>query len=167
MDSARVSDDRVRLRVLSKIGTLAGSLDPARVLSQIAHLCVPELADWSLVDQVAGGKVQRVDVVYRHPDMAGAADELRRLPALWPRVPELKERILDGHSVVLKQIADDLSAPGVRDFPFPPGQFELLRKIAPRSELFVPLVVGDRARSRPAPSCSFRWWSAIARWRCW
>jgi PAS domain S-box-containing protein len=144
MDLPRVSDDRVRLSVLSKISTLAGSLDPGRVLSQIAHLCVPELADWSLVDQLDGERVNRIDIVYRHPDMAAAAEHLRRLPAFWPHDPSVADRIRHGQSVVLHEIADEMDTPGVRGYPFAPGEFELLRTIAPRSELFVPLVVQDK-----------------------
>ncbi len=69
-----------RLSVLSKLGSLAGILDYEDALSAVAHLAIPELADWCLVDVVEDGETRRVHVAHRDPDRAPLAEALRRFP---------------------------------------------------------------------------------------
>ncbi len=78
-------DDRscmfvARLSVLSKVGSLAGTLDYEEALSAVARLAIPELADWCIVDVVEDGETRRVEVAHRNPDRAPLADALRRFP---------------------------------------------------------------------------------------
>src|SRR5215212_8221348 len=58
---------------------LSGSLDYETELERIAHLIVPALADWCVVDLlVEDGHLHRLAVVHRDPARAEAALELRR-----------------------------------------------------------------------------------------
>src|SRR5215212_5533454 len=58
---------------------LSGSLDYETELERIAHLIVPALADWCVVDLlVDDGRLHRLVVVHRDPAKAEAALELRR-----------------------------------------------------------------------------------------
>src|SRR5512141_2812537 len=76
-------DDRscrfvARLALLSKVGALAGTLDYERVLSAVARLSIPELADWCIVDVAEdGGEPRRMEVAHRDPAKAPLAAALR------------------------------------------------------------------------------------------
>jgi PAS domain S-box-containing protein len=59
---------------------LAASLDTSQVLSRVASLAVPEVADWCAVDVVADGAIARVAVAHHDPAMAEMADALHTHP---------------------------------------------------------------------------------------
>ncbi len=69
-----------RLSLLSKVGALAGTLDYEQVLSAVAWLSIPELADWCVVDVVEDGEVRRMEVAHRDPARAPLAAALRGFP---------------------------------------------------------------------------------------
>jgi len=69
-----------RLSLLSKVGALAGTLDYEQVLSAVARLSIPELADWCVVDVVEDGEVRRMEVAHRDPSRASLAAALRGFP---------------------------------------------------------------------------------------
>jgi signal transduction histidine kinase len=67
-----------RLSLLSKVGDLAGTLDYERVLSAVARLSIPELADWCIVDVAEErGEPRRMEVAHRDPAKASLAAALR------------------------------------------------------------------------------------------
>jgi signal transduction histidine kinase len=63
-----------RLRLLSKIGLLAGTTELEGVLARAAGLAVPELADWSVFEVVREGQLQCVAVVHPDPDRRTEAE---------------------------------------------------------------------------------------------
>jgi PAS domain S-box-containing protein len=69
-----------RLSLLSKVGALAGTLDYEEALSAVAHLSIPELADWCIVDVVEDGEARRMEVAHRDPSRAPLSAALRRFP---------------------------------------------------------------------------------------
>jgi PAS domain S-box-containing protein len=69
-----------RLSLLSKVGALAGTLEYEEVLSAVARLSIPELADWCIVDIVEEGQVRRMEVAHRDPAKAPLAAALRGFP---------------------------------------------------------------------------------------
>ncbi len=69
-----------RLSLLSKVGALAGTLDYEKVLSAVAWLSIPELADWCIVDLVEEGETRRMEVAHRDPARAPLAAALRGFP---------------------------------------------------------------------------------------
>lgn len=68
-----------RLRFLADAGALlSSSLDYRTTLASLARLCVPELADWSVVYVVGhDGAVGRLEVAHRDPGKAELIRELR------------------------------------------------------------------------------------------
>ena len=69
-----------RLALLSKVGALAGTLDYEAVLSAVARLSIPELADWCVVDVLEEGESRRVEVAHRDPAKAEVAAAFRDFP---------------------------------------------------------------------------------------
>src|SRR5687768_9908701 len=91
-------EDHVRfLAEASEI--LAGSLEYETKLERVAHLIVPALADWCVVDLLAeDGCLHRLAVVHRDPAKAEGALELqRRYSVLTPnRAHRAWDVLLDG-----------------------------------------------------------------------
>ena len=65
-----------RLQLLSKVGTLHEIAEYEGVLSAVARLSIPELADWCVVDVVEDGRVRRAKVAHRDPAKVALAEEI-------------------------------------------------------------------------------------------
>jgi PAS domain S-box-containing protein len=127
-----------RQRFLAEAGELlVSSRDYEQTLEHVAHLVVPTLADWCALDLVdETGDLQRVALVHRDPDKRRRADELReRYP------PELgADRgpaavLLDGRSVLVGEITDEMLAGTARD----DEHLRLLLELGMRSAMLVAL----------------------------
>ncbi len=64
-----------RLRLLSKVGLLAGTTDLDGLLARAASLAIPELADWSIFELVRDGQVQCVTVANSDRERASEAEK--------------------------------------------------------------------------------------------
>ncbi len=123
---------------------LAASLDYEAALQRVAQLAVPALADWCVIDLLAGdGALHRLAVAHRDPAKAGAAEELkRRYPILLPGQPHKTWDVLpDGPPWLDTDIAEERFAAQARD----PDHLDLLRQLGFAAEMVLPLV----ARGRP------------------
>jgi serine phosphatase RsbU (regulator of sigma subunit) len=133
----------LRARVLAESGRLlVSSLDYEQTLRNVAQLAVPALADWCIVDLVDRDlKREHVAVAHRDPAKAGLATRLRELEpdeldpgGLLSRVvrtgvPELYEEITEEE---MKQGAGSQE------------ELSVLRELAPRSAVVVPMRVPQR-----------------------
>jgi PAS domain S-box-containing protein len=68
-----------RLRLLSKVGTLHEIAEYEGVLSAVARLSIPELADWSVVDVIEDGRWRRAKVAHRDPSQIALAEEILQI----------------------------------------------------------------------------------------
>ncbi|HWE29280.1 MAG TPA: ATP-binding protein, partial [Polyangia bacterium] len=68
-----------RLQLLSKVGTLHEVAEYEGVLSAVARLSIPELADWCVVDVVENGRVRRAKVAHRDPSKVALAEEILQI----------------------------------------------------------------------------------------
>jgi PAS domain S-box-containing protein len=122
------------LQLLSKVGMLAETTEYEGVLTGVARLSIPELADWCIIDVVEDGHLRRGKVAHRDPAQAAVAEEILQLS------PELSERslarqALSGATFLDSQI--DPAAIRERD----PRLYEVVRQLGARSILIVPFVV--------------------------
>jgi PAS domain S-box-containing protein len=137
---------RRRMSFLAEAGeVLSSSLDYRQTLSKIAELTVPWLADWCGVDMLSedGTKLLRLAVSHTDPEMVAWAQELgdRFAPdldspmgvpkALRTREAELIAEITDELLVAASHEDDEL--------------LSILRRLALRSAIIVPLVARGRA----------------------
>ncbi len=98
-----------RLSLLSKVGALAATLDYEEVLSAVARLSIPELADWCIVDFVEDGEVRRMEVAHRDPSRAPLAAALRGFPldhSARRRLPATRA-LQSGRPVLVPDYGDD------------------------------------------------------------
>jgi PAS domain S-box-containing protein len=128
-------------RFLARAGeVLSSSLDHERTLASVAQLAVQSLADCCIVNLIEGEHVRRLEVAHRLAEQRELAEALRnfrldmrqpflardvlmrRAPMLLPHVtPEVLESMAQGEE-----------------------HLGLLRRLAPRSLLAVPLMSGER-----------------------
>jgi PAS domain S-box-containing protein len=109
------ADDRrckffARLSLLSKVGELAGTLAYEEVLSAVARLSIPELADWCIVDVIEDGETRRMEVAHRDPARAALAASLRGFPldhSARRRLPAARAQ-QTGKPVLIPEYTDDM-----------------------------------------------------------
>ncbi|MGH2715389.1 MAG: SpoIIE family protein phosphatase [Thermoleophilaceae bacterium] len=136
-------------RFLSESSAVLGSsLDTSQVLSHVASLAVPEVADWCAVDMIADGTIARVALAHQDPTMIEMAEELRRRYPPDPRaatgVPAV---VRSGRSELYPEITDELLRSAIED----DEQYRLIKEIGMRSAMIVPMV----ARARSVGALSF------------
>ncbi len=121
---------------------LASSLDYRTTLASVARLAVPTLADWSAVDVLEGdGSVERLAVEHTDSEKVRLAYELEQLYPPDPDVPRGVHHVLrTGEPEMMSEIPQELVDQTARD----EGHRELLRKLALRSYMIVPLVARGR-----------------------
>ncbi len=125
-----------RLQVLADAGReLAASLDYEVTLRNIARIAVQSLADFCAVDVAQDDGVARLVIAHRDPAAADLAAALQRIPLDRTR-PHPVWKVLDtGESVLLDDVSDAFLTEIAQD----DVHLRLLREVAPRSVLSVPL----------------------------
>jgi PAS domain S-box-containing protein len=131
--------EATRLRLLSKVGELAGVLEYGEVLAAVARLSIPELADWSLVDVVDDGALRRAEVAHRDPARAALADQIRRLPSAVGYNSPTQEALRSRRSLLVREYTDDVA----REYGWSPAYVAVARELRVRSFIVVPLIVRD------------------------
>jgi PAS domain S-box-containing protein len=116
---------------------LASSLDFEGTLERVAHLAVPEIADWCIVRAATEGGCAGMAVAHREPEkVAGVHEYLRRFP---PH-PSTCDVLKTGTSVLYESISDEQIAASAPD----PEQQALVRALGCASSMVVPLMVDRR-----------------------
>jgi signal transduction histidine kinase len=133
------------LRLLAAAGeSLGSSLDYADSLRRASRVAVPGFADWCVIDVMEGGVLARAAVATADPALEDLARELHeRFPPSQPSAEShgpIARAITSGAPVLETQITDEFLAGVARH----PDELELYRKLAPRSFIAMPLLVGDR-----------------------
>lgn len=134
---AAAEEAQARLALLAEAGkVLAGSLDYETTLNTVAHLAVPALADWCIIDIVnPDGSVRRVVSAHADPEREAWAWAVeQRYPA---RARQVRD---DVEPLLVAEITDEMLAHAARD----EEHLQLLRQAGLRSSISVPLRVRDR-----------------------
>ncbi|HLM74330.1 MAG TPA: PAS domain-containing protein, partial [Polyangiaceae bacterium] len=114
-EQKRVEDS---VRFISEAGRiLASSLEYEKTLKTVAALAVPRLADWCMVEILAGdGTSEQIAIAHTDPSMADRAAEQRRLYPLDPARDRGLWRVMrTGEPELYEEIPDDLLATAARD----------------------------------------------------
>jgi PAS domain S-box-containing protein len=119
-----------RLELLSKVSSLAESMEYQSILDSIAELVIPQLADWCVIDVVENGARRRGTVAHHDPAKAELIEKL--LVAAPPLAETAQGRaVLAGQSLIVQP--DQQTCTG--------GMAEIVRQIGARSMMIVPFVV--------------------------
>jgi PAS domain S-box-containing protein len=139
-ESALLADRKkaeARLQLLSKLGGLAETMEYKRVLEAVAHLSIPELADWCIIDVFENGVLRHATVAHRDPAKADLASEVLRFPAQLQTQP-FAEHVLAGNSVHVADLKEGIDR-------VDPKFAAILREVGARSCLLVPFLVMGKA----------------------
>jgi signal transduction histidine kinase len=122
-----------RLELLYKLTMLAQNVDRDALLSAVAQLSIPELADWSAVDVPDEEAARSIYVAHRDPGKAAIAARLQRF-APWRGRAEWHQ-LLAGHSLLFAEVTDEM----LRANAEAEEHYELVRQLGFRSIIAVPL----------------------------
>ena len=132
-----------RQRFLADAGELlVASRDYEQTLQHVAALVVPTLADWCALDLVdETGDLQRVALVHHDPEKRRLADDLHeRYPPRLGTDQGLAAVLLDGRSMLVPEVTDDMLAASARD----EEHGRLLLELGMRSAMLVALRTHER-----------------------
>jgi signal transduction histidine kinase len=132
-----------RLAFLAEASTtLASSLDVETTLTNVAHLVVPQFADWCSVDVLdEDGELRRLTVAHRDPAKAGWAARSRDEYPPTVDEPEGTGRVVrTGRAALYRTITPEFLAATARH----PDQLEILSALGMASAMVVPLKAGGR-----------------------
>ena len=140
---AQAESERQRAQFLSEASAaLSSSLDYEATLRSVARLAVPFVADWCAVDVVdEDGRVRRVAAAHVDPSrevLVWRVQQRAPDPA-WDRVG-LGRILRTGRPELIVEVPGDLLEAAARDA----ASLELIRTLAPRSYIGVPLVARGR-----------------------
>lgn len=132
-----------RFEFLAESGpALSASLDPGAVLSTLARLCVPTLADWVMVYVVGpGGRVGRIEAVHRDPALQSKLAELRDEEIDTNGSHPVLEVVRSREPLLIHDIDEEALASIAAD----PRHHSLLRELGFASVLLLPLVARDHS----------------------
>ncbi len=132
-----------RLRVLADAGrTLSSSLDVDGTLTEIAHLVVPAVADYCLVDRLdEDGTLRHVVHVHVDPEGHATLAELRRRYPVLGNPAHPVARVVATHEPLYEV---EQAERALDDISLDEGHRSLYGRLAPSSFLAVPLVARGR-----------------------
>lgn len=133
------------MRFLAEISTsLTATLDYEATLHHLAHLVVPYLADWCVIDMASDDLVDRpIVVAHADPEKARLAEDLQRRYR-----PDLKQAshytdiFAAGRSLLMPMLPETLYASFAQDA----EHLRLIQAMHPTSYMIVPLVIGGSTR---------------------
>jgi PAS domain S-box-containing protein len=140
IDDARQAEDSLRLVAEATI-RLDATLDLAEIVDAAAETVVPALADWCFVDLLDdGGGVTRMGLATADRGLEPLVERLREFPTELTGPSPVAKALRDGEAVVIPDVAGDF----VETIARTPEHADLLRAVAPRSVIVVPLVAHAR-----------------------
>jgi PAS domain S-box-containing protein len=130
-------------RLLSEASAVLGSsLDYATTLAAVTRLIVAELADWCTVYLREGSVVRRVAAAHVDPEHDALLQALAMLPPRPSEWPDPVRRVVETGKPLLVPV---VTSEGITQYAAGDEHLRLLRQLAPRSSIVVPLV----ARGEP------------------
>ena len=131
-----------RLEFLATAGAvLSASLEYRSTLTHVAHLAVPRLADWCVVDVVnEAGEIERLAVAHADPAKVQLAQELQRRYPPDAATSGAARVLRTGKAELVPLVPDETLVASAQD----PEHLEILRRLGVRSYILVPLRARDR-----------------------
>lgn len=124
-----------KLDLLNKLSLLVGTLDYDETAEALAHVPIPELADWCAVSVIESERTRRTFIAHRDPAKTPIRDALMRALPNWDQHP-LWQHLGTGGFQVLAEVSDDL----VRRLWPDDEQYRLISALGIRSLMVLPLV---------------------------
>ncbi|HEY9831870.1 MAG TPA: PAS domain S-box protein [Stenomitos sp.] len=116
---------------------LAASLDYQTTLRNVAHLAIPTLADWCLVDMFqADSSIRQIAIACTDPAKQATLNELRRRYPPDPKTHNpVWQRLLQGQSILYPELTESQMVAMAQDN----EHLQLLKSLGRRSVMIVPI----------------------------
>ncbi len=129
---SKVAESRIGL--LSKVGSLIGTVEYDEAAPALAHVPIPELADWCAVNVIHDKRIRSTFIAQRDPAKAPIRDALMKIAPEWDRHPLWQEMLTAGFQL-LGEVSDDL----LRRLAISDEMYRLLAMVGIRSMMVVPV----------------------------
>jgi len=142
-DITELKQTELGQRLLAEVGTLLDtSLDYDSTLAGVAHLAVPILADWCLVDLKENeSSIRRIAVAHSNPEKMALAQEFQeRYPPDWDAPTGVAAVLRTGKPEFYPVITDDMLVAAAYD----EEHLHALRQLGFKSVIVVPLAAQGR-----------------------
>ncbi|HEX2999609.1 MAG TPA: PAS domain S-box protein [Armatimonadota bacterium] len=137
----RKRDEETRRFLLDVSSVLTSSLDYQTTLDRLAHLVVPSLADWCIIDVVAeDGSIQRVATAHADPACEDLIHQLHQYPPLPDSPGGVALALRTGQPVYNPVISES----DIRSFARNEEHLRLLQRLGSHSSIILPLVARGR-----------------------
>jgi signal transduction histidine kinase/CHASE1-domain containing sensor protein len=143
--------NQARERLLAQAGLeLSSSLDYSLTLTKVAHLAVPEFADWCAVDLLdeETGNIERLATAHPESEKIDWADRLR---SRYPIDPDARHGVAEALRTRQPQLYETITDEDLVRVSRDPEHLESLRRIGLSSAMVLPIV----ARGRVLGAISF------------
>jgi PAS domain S-box-containing protein len=130
-------------RYLSKVSELlSSSLDYEKTLAELAHLVVPEFADWCAITMLdKDGKPRQLAVAHANPDKVKWAQDLnKKYPPPDDAPTGVPEVIRTGKAELYGEIPQDMLEAGAMD----EEHLQIIRELGLRSAMVVPISTPEK-----------------------
>jgi GAF domain-containing protein len=137
----RAESHQAKLEFLAAASAeLGSSLDYEATLTKVAQLAVPAFADWSGVDLVRDGRLDRLAVAHVDPEKVQLAQELAERYPADPDAPTGPWHVMRTGRSELLQVTDEMLVASARD----EEHLRIARELQLRSAVTVPLTARGR-----------------------
>jgi PAS domain S-box-containing protein len=126
----------IRMELLSKLSMLAGGVDAEHLAESLAHVPIPELADWCVVNVVEDMRITSTSVAQSDPARAALRDAAMRAVPDWSKHPLWMEMRLTTGFQLLANVTDDL----LRRIALTDEQYRLMNQAGVHSLMVQPVV---------------------------
>jgi PAS domain S-box-containing protein len=120
---------------------LAASLDTNTTLTQLAHLSIPRLSDYTIVSVFENGLERRVAIVHPDPEKE---DLLRKVVSLWPEVQNAEHPMFAAIARMEPFVAREMTEDMIAKFGIRPEHRPYFDILGPRSVMGVPIYNGGK-----------------------
>jgi signal transduction histidine kinase len=119
---------------------LVESLDYSTTLASVVRLAVPAFADWCFLDLVGEEGARRAEVAHADPAHTRLADDVKRFAVAAGGNWDGSLQVMEGASILIESV----SAARIDRMAIDDEHRRILRRIAPRSVISVPLIARGR-----------------------
>jgi signal transduction histidine kinase len=135
--TTRFHRDQTREFLVESSRVLTAGLEFGARAERLAQLVVPRLADWCMIDLLVDDSVVRAAVAHRDPAMEERLRAARNFAPMAERPVGVRRVIRSGEPELVAEVTDGW----IRDATIDEEHYRLIREMAPRSIMIVPLIV--------------------------
>lgn len=129
-------------QVATRATEISLALERSEVLSQIAEVTVPRVADWCALYLQREDRLERIMTAHRDPSMSALAADTQEA---YPYPIDAKAPLVEAFHAQRGRLIEDVGDATLETLHPDPAYTDIMRRLGLRSLMYVPLVARDRA----------------------